>query len=230
MDWRSARQAALRRNIDKFDSSEASTYYHLHGMGRLDVRDREAYLSDLRELIDLDAGPSVLDVGAGTGAMCKVLAQIPEIRLTALEPSPAMLDVLKQDAALSSVRAVEGTTDQPGDADRFSEATFDVIVTRQVVNSLFDPLVAFRHWRKWLRGEGTLIVIEGLYGRDAWRGKWSEEVDELPLSATQSRATIPYLLESVGFRIRRVEWMKATNERPCTKTPRYAVHATKNAS
>lgn len=68
-------------------------------------------------------------------------------------------------------------------------------------------------------------MIDGLYGRDAWRGPWEEEIDVLPLSACQSLATVPYLLESVGFRIAAAELMPAVNALPVTRTPRYIVVA-----
>lgn len=35
----------------------------------------------------------------------------------------------------------------------------------------------------------------------AWQGTWAEEVDELPLSANQSLALAPHLLEQAGFKI-----------------------------
>ena len=71
--------------------------------------------------------------------------------------------------------------------------------------------------------------MDGLYGRDGWAGQWQAEVDVLPLSACQTTALTPYLLEVAGFRIDAVQLMHATNARPCTKTPRYVVVATKPA-
>ncbi len=96
-----------------------------------------------------------------------------------------------------------------------------------MANGLFDPLCAFRHWQTWLRPGGTTVVIDGLYGRDGWTGRWEEEVDVLPLAATQSTATIPYLLEAAGFEIAAVERMAAVSALPTTRTPRYVVVARK---
>ena len=85
-----------------------------------------------------------------------------------------------------------------------------------------------RHWHRWLKSAGTLVVIDGLYGRDGWVGGWGEEVDALPLSASQSMATTPYLLEASGFHIDAVERMTAVNALPTTRTPRYVVVARKS--
>lgn len=51
--------------------------------------------------------------------------------------------------------------------------------------------------------------------------------DVLPLAASQSIATFPYLLERVGFRIETVEMMAAVNALPTTRTQRYVVIAKK---
>jgi fructoselysine-6-P-deglycase FrlB-like protein len=50
------------------------------------------------------------------------------------------------------------------------------------------------------------------------------------LSSTQSLATVPYLLETAGFRVEAVGWMEAVNRRPKTRTPRYVVVARKGMS
>jgi hypothetical protein len=97
------------------------------------------------------------------------------------------------------------------------------------VNGLFDPLCAFRHWQRWTKPAGVVVVIDGLYGRDGWTGRWAEEVDVLPLSASQSMASTPYLLEACGFVVEAVERMTAVNALSTTRTPRYLVVASKPA-
>jgi hypothetical protein len=101
-------------------------------------------------------------------------------------------------------------------------------VSRQLANGLYDPLAAFCNWRYWLKPGGSLAVIDGLYGRTAWTGRWEEEVDVLPLSACQTAATVPYLLEVAGFRVEGVQWMQAVNARPSTRATRYVVHAVRS--
>ena len=98
-------------------------------------------------------------------------------------------------------------------------------MSRQLVNGLYDPLAAFRNWRHWLKPGGAVVVIEGLYGRSAWSGIWAEEVDQLPMSACQSTAMIPYLLEQAGFHVETSSLMETVNARPTTATARYAVVA-----
>lgn len=227
MSWHDRRSAARRRAASKYDTAEAEAYGKLQGLGWLTADEERAYLADLGRVVQFVAGAKVLDVGAGTGVMCSLLRQLPGIELTALEPSAAMLAVLQAKPELVNVRAIKGFCDEPQDQDQFAAGHFDAIVSRQVVNGLFDPLLAFRHWHHWLKPAGSVVVIDGLYGRDGWVGRWEEEVDALPLAASQSTASIPYLLETCGFHIAAVERMATVNMLPTTRTPRYVVVARK---
>ncbi len=227
MDWQQRRTAARRRTAIKYDAVEAQAYGSLQGLGWLTPAEENAHLADLERVVEFAPGMRVLDVGAGTGVMCSLLRRLPGLKLTALEPSPAMLALLQSKPELANVTAINGFCDEPQDIERFGAGAFDRIVSRQVVNGLFDPLVAFRHWHHWLKPAGTVVVIDGLYGRDGWTGRWEEEVDALPLAASQSMASTPYLLENVGFTIETVERMASVNALPTTRTPRYVVVARK---
>jgi SAM-dependent methyltransferase len=223
--WRSTQGESRARYLAKFDEAEAERWDATGAtLGRAE---EDAYLSDLARVFAFRPGMAVLDAGAGTGALCTVLAHLPGLAMTALEPAPAMLARLRRRAGLESVVAVQGFCDGPLDRQHFDDSKFDAIVSRQLVNGLFDPLTAFGNWHHWLKPGGAVVVIDGAYGRDAWTGVWQEEIDVLPLSATQSTATVPYLLEAAGFTVEAVRWMDAVNAMPSTKTARYVVVARK---
>lgn len=223
MNWRISQAESRQRYLQKFDAAEVESYDTW--IRQLVPDDLSACLEDLQEVCELRAGMKVLDAGAGTGAMCLVLNAIRDLHLTALEPSPAMINCLRQKAGLSEVETVQGFCDATADRDLFAAASFDVIVSRQLFNGLYDPLAAFGNWRFWLKPGGTVILVDGFYERSAWSGKWAEEVDQLPASACQSLAMAPYLLEAAGFRIATVHLMSRTNARPSTRTKRYLVVA-----
>ena len=229
--WQAARQAAIGRHALRYDANEVAQYGAIRGLGVLDREDQDVYLADMLAIAgveaSLSAGHRVLDVGAGTGVMTKLFQRMPGLELHALEPSQGMFDALVHDPELQRVACRLGGCDQASDRDTYAENSFHAIGARQVCNGLWDPLCAFRHWHRWLRPNGVIIVIEGTYGRDGWRGAWGEEVDVLPLASTQSLATLPYLLEQAGFDVEHVDWMHATNRLEITKTPRYLVVARK---
>ena len=227
MDWRASQADSRDRYLAKFDAAEVERYDA--SVGQLSRQDEDAYISDLGRVLLFPEGISVLDVGAGTGTLCGILSRLSGLAITAMEPAPAMLAKLRNKAELHGVVTVEGFCDGVVDRHHFNAAQFDAIVSRQLVNGLFDPLTAFRNWHYWLSPNGAVVVIDGLYGRSAWTGIWQEDVDVLPLSACQSTALAPYLLEIAGFRIEAVRWMEAVNGLPSTRTKRYVVVARKEA-
>lgn len=189
--------------------------------------DHDACVADLKRCVTFSDNMTVLDVGSGTGALCIALIRIPGLRITALEPSRAMSDLLESKPQLGSVSTVQGFCDHVDDESHFAAESFDLIASRQLANCLFDPLAAFRNWYFWLRPGGCVVVMDGLFDRHAWSGNWDGMVDKLPLSACQTTATVPYLLEQTGFRIDFVGLMDNTNALPSTRTQRYMVAATK---
>jgi len=225
MEWRGSQADSRNRYLAKFDAAEADRYDA--AVGDLSRVEEDAYLADLLRVVQFRRGMTVLDAGAGTGTLSKILARLPNLSITALEPAPAMLAKLVGKAELHGVRAAEGFCDGIEDRRHFQEAQFDAVVSRQLVNGLFDPLTAFRNWHYWLSPGGSVVVIDGLYGRSAWTGVWQEEVDALPRSACQSTATAPYLLEIAGFSVEAVQLMESVNAMPSTKTPRFVVVARK---
>lgn len=225
MKWRGSQAESRLRYLAKYDVEEVERYDTW--LRQRPREEDEAYLADLSSAFQFESGMTVLDVGAGAGTLCKTLLQIPGLSLTALEPSPAMRAKLQTKPELRHVIVVDGFCDRDDDRTLFNPASFDVIVSRQVANGLFDPLAAFRNWRDWLKPGGSVVLIDGLFDRTAWAGRWEEEVDLLPLSACRTTAMVPYLLEQVGFRIESVGPMKATNAMPSTTVVRYQVVASK---
>lgn len=195
----------------------------------LDDDDHEATWEDLRPHWQPRSSDAILDAGAGTGALSLTLVRREHRSLTALDPAAPMLERLGGKPELASVQRVQGFCDHSDDAAQFVDGSFDVIASRQLTNGLFDPIAAFRNWNQWLGENGTVVVLDGLYDRDAWSGAWEPLVDLLPLSACRTMATVPYLLSQCGFRVEHVGWMKAINARPSTRTPRYLVVARKTA-
>ncbi len=227
MEWRPSRASSRQRYVANYDATEAERYDRLRGLGLLTPEDQDAYLADLQRVCSFRAGMRVLDVGAGTGTLCALLQRCGGLEITALEPAPAMLAKLRGNPSLRNVTCVQGFCDSEADRSHFVAGGFDVVASRQLVNGLFDPMSAFRNWHYWLAPGGRVIVIDGLYGRSGWTGPWQEEIDVLPVSACETMALVPYLLEASGFQIAAVEPMTATNQLTCTRTPRYLVVAIK---
>ena len=225
MNYRVSHEESRRRYLDSYDAEEAARYNAW--IDTLTSEDHEACLADIQKIVPLTGPLDVLDCGAGTGALSLALCRLTNLKITALEPCPEMLSLLQCRPELAKVQCVSGFCDHPADRSQFAAETFDVIASRQLLNSLYDPLAAFENWSYWLRSGGRVVITDGLFNRDAWTGVWSWAVDELPLATTRSLATVPYLLENAGFEIEYAGRAVETNKLPSSRTERYLVIAKK---
>ena len=125
----------------------------------------------------------MLDVGAGTGALSLLAAEL-GYRVTALD--------------LSDGHAVEGSREggANGAGDRRSwsgrpteppPGPFDAIMERHVVWTMPDPVAVLRAWREVVVPGGRLVLFEGVWGRR----HPSQRVKEAPPSCSARRSGTP---------------------------------------
>ncbi len=166
-------------------------------------------------------------MGAGTGVFAHLFASW-GCQVVGLDPSVQMLAEAQRrvpPALRSAISFVAGDTVRDGSL--FPTGSFAAVVSRQVVCHLPDPLAAFRHWHTRLQPTGHVLIVDGLWSRAGWSD--DQMVDALPLSSLQTRGTIAYLLEHVGFQVVHNGWLERVNQAlGCTQTsPRYLVIARK---
>lgn len=102
----------------------------------------------------------VLDLAAGTGYLALAAAGIGH-RVTAIDLSPRMLEVLRGRAAERGL-AVEA---RPGDAvaPDLAPASFDALTSRHFLWTLREPARAFANWYRLLRPGGRLLAVDGFW-------------------------------------------------------------------
>ncbi|WP_201759541.1 MULTISPECIES: class I SAM-dependent methyltransferase [Anaerotruncus] len=116
----------------------------------------------------------VLDVGCGPGFLSIMLSRLGH-RVKAIDGAEGMVDCaarnLKKESA-EAVVEVEDAVELPVEAAE----SYDVIISRDVVWTLYDPEKAFVRWREVLKPGGKVIIYDGDYRRgekslkkSAWR-------------------------------------------------------------
>jgi SAM-dependent methyltransferase len=138
---RSRHQDAHER-LQRFWDADAEIYDRSPTHAGTDPVEAAAWRAALIRYLP-DPGASVLDVGAGTGAISLLAAEL-GYRVTALDLSPAMLDVAARKAAERGLdlETVIGPATEP------PEGPFDVVVERHLLWTLPDPAGALRAWRQ----------------------------------------------------------------------------------
>ena len=119
------------------------------------------WLEELEQWLPKGKTLDILDVGTGTGFFAILLAGMGH-RVTGIDLTPAMIAEAKATAAAMNVPARFLVMDAMATA--FADASFDVIVTRNLTWTLPDTEQAYREWRRLLRPGGILLNFDANYG------------------------------------------------------------------
>ncbi|CAN7559282.1 class I SAM-dependent methyltransferase [Arthrobacter sp. LjRoot14] len=143
--------------------SQAETFDDEADHGLPDPTVRSAWEALLLPLIRQPAS-EVADLGCGTGSLSVLLGNAGH-RVCGVDFSLRMVDIARAKAAGAGVPAefVLGDASAPP----LAPAAFDVVLARHVLWALPDPDAALARWSRLLRGPGTLILVEGLWGTGA---------------------------------------------------------------
>jgi ubiquinone/menaquinone biosynthesis C-methylase UbiE len=99
----------------------------------------------------------VLDIGTGTGFVALIASQLGH-RVIGLDLSTAMLAEARVQADRRGLKATFGIGDAV--APPLDEASVDAIVCRHLLWTLREPKVALGNWRRLLRPNGGVVVID----------------------------------------------------------------------
>ncbi len=115
----------------------------------------------------LRPGMAVLDVGCGSGAITRGIAEAvaPGGRVVGLDINPGLIAEARQPHA-----DVPGLSFELADLDRYNQpASFDIVTAARVVQWLADPLGALRKMAALLKPGGRLLVLDYNHELIAWQ-------------------------------------------------------------
>jgi SAM-dependent methyltransferase len=241
----------VRERLRSYWDADAETYDHAASHAASDPVEAAAWRASLLESLPAP-GASVLDVGAGTGAMALLAAEL-GYRVTALDLSSGMLAKARAKAEERDldVEFVVGSSDSP------PPGPFDAVMERHVMWTTPDPVGTLSAWRGVAPG-GRLVLFEGVWGSttisDRLRSAGAEVVRrmlgiapdhhadydeevlaELPLARMPSPEPLFAAVQSAGWRnlrfrrLRDVEWARELAAPPVLgfleRVPQYVVIA-----
>ena len=152
--------ADVHDQIRDFWDRDSHTYDDSASHSVSDPLEAAAWRAALRRALP-DPGASVLDVGAGTGALSLLAAELGYV-VTALDLSEGMLSKARAKAEANGVEL----TFVVGPAAEPPAGPFDAVIERHVVWTMPDPVTVLRAWRDVMVPGGRLVLFEGVWGAD----------------------------------------------------------------
>lgn len=153
------------------------------------------------------ASGDVLEVGVGTGL--NLAYYPPEVRLTGVDASPAMLTIARQRAAGLGLPADL----REGDAQAlpFAGASFDTVICTLSLCCISSDKAAISEMHRVLRPGGRLVLLDHVASTNPliYAGQWLLERFTLRAAGEyQTRRPLPHVL-AAGFRIEAQQRLKA---------------------
>ncbi len=99
----------------------------------------------------------VLDIGTGPGFFSIILSKCGH-QVTGIDCTPAMLEEARQNAVQEGVEPEFLEMDVHNLA--FPDNTFDLVVSRNVSWTLYDPMKAYTEWKRVLKPGGRIIIFD----------------------------------------------------------------------
>ncbi len=151
---------AVHAQLRRYWDEDAATYDRSLSHGLTESGAAAAWRALLARLLP-PAPARVLDVGAGTGAMSLLVAELGH-SVTAVDLSPGMLAHAARKATERglSVATVVGRADEP------PAGPFDAVIERHLLWTLPDPAATLARWHDVAAPTGRLILLEGFWGRN----------------------------------------------------------------
>jgi SAM-dependent methyltransferase len=103
----------------------------------------------------------VLDVGTGPGFFSIILSKAGH-RVVAIDCSDQMLVEAVSNARFAGVDPAYIKMD--AHKLDFANSSFDIIISRNLAWTLYDPLAAYAEWKRVLRPYGEIIIFDANYG------------------------------------------------------------------
>ena len=179
--------------IREYWDGQAADFDREADHGLLDPAVRRAWAELLLPLFPVP-GSDVADLGCGTGSLSMLLADAGH-RVRGLDLSARMVDAARAKAAKATdaagaprrgaVEFLQGDASEPP----YPAASCDVVLARHVLWALPDPDAALGRWTRLLRGPGTMVLVEGLWGAGA--GMHSAKCRELVLRHRSHADVVP---------------------------------------
>lgn len=164
--------AQLQGMVEEKWSGRADGYSDIVN-GEMNGFQKGAWLAEIDKLtrFGADIVPRVLDIGTGPGFFAIILSQR-GWKVTGVDCVPEMLGRARANSARYGVAPEFLPMDSHALA--FGDGGFDLLLSRNVTWTLYDPVAAYGEWRRVLRPGGQLLIFDANWYRHLFDGRAME--------------------------------------------------------
>lgn len=150
-----------KEQIRNYWNGRANAYAHEYGHGFSHHSEPDLWLSLLKRNLTVKPGADALDLGTGPGFMALVLDRL-GLQVTGLDVSEKMLKIAGGNAARNgaAVKFMQGDAENPP----FEDESFELILCRHLTWTLTDLKKTLAIWKRLLKPQGVLTIIDGIWG------------------------------------------------------------------
>ncbi|XP_077466597.1 phosphoethanolamine methyltransferase isoform X1 [Stigmatopora argus] len=129
------------------------------------------------DLLNLQPGQKVLDVGCGIGGGDFYMAKTFGVEVLGMDLSENMVDIAMERALAERLPLVEF---EVADATKrtFPQGSFDVIYSRDTILHIADKLALFKCFYSWLKPGGQLLISDYCCGEKPWTPQFEAYVEQ----------------------------------------------------
>jgi ubiquinone/menaquinone biosynthesis C-methylase UbiE len=195
---------SIKEQIRDYWSTRASSYDAGRGHGIEHMRERPAWLALIGQHLGPGASRKALDLATGTGEIALLLHEA-GFDVTGIDFAEPMLDRARSKALQrgASIRFLMRDVDETHEPD----ASYDVLVTRNLVWTLVDPTATFAEWHRLLKPGGRLLIVDADHVSQNWADRLHKEwcarfgdaSDDHALVTEQQRNNHQEIVQQVHF-------------------------------
>lgn len=157
------------------------------------LRGRRALIQRL--LKDFNRKAKILEVGCSTGALVRDLGNSGYLDVTGIDINlDAILDAKKR--GLTKVEQIDPKSPLP-----FNDHTFDLVISSDVLEHIYDEQVALTEWHRVLKPGGELFILV-----PAFMFLWSSHDEANGHFRRYTKHTLSQVLRENGFRVKRTTY------------------------
>lgn len=160
---------AINDEISKYWTEDSEKYDTFHAHGLIYEDEKQAWLDFLKRIIPAGTR-NILDVGAGTGFLTLLLAEL-GYNVRSLDLSEGMQANTKRKAKESGLEDKISFVIVDAEDTKEPSDTYDVVINRHLLWTLLHPYEDIKEWLRVAKPGGAVIIIDGDWGNKSTKIK-----------------------------------------------------------